>query len=115
MFTHRLHQFVRAGLVEMRLERGHVAPLLVEEQPQRILAIDLHRMQQASILSRERWTWARLAPRSASKLSSRAVTLPVTMIILSSPSGVGTTDTPVAIDTHNRKGRRLARDCRAHP
>src|SRR5437763_17190079 len=80
------HQFAGSRYRKMYRERGAVGPLLEKDEPERILAVDMHRMRDA----------AGLLPRAADVLEAeaahlvegfcRAVTLPVTTI-MRSPRG----------------------------
>ena len=80
----RSDEIAGGGDREMRQQGGAIGPLLEKHQPQRIFAIDMHGVGDAAGLgARTMHVFEAQFPHFV-KLSSRAVTLPVTTIMSSS-------------------------------
>ena len=91
----------------MRRQRGAIGPLLDENEPQRVLAIDMHGVGDASGLGARAMHMFEAEPARLVEASCRAVTLPVTTIMLvplALPDGAASSAPP----THGCCGQRFS-------
>ena len=70
----------------MGQQRGAVGPLLEKHQPQRVLAVDMHGMRDAAgLVARAMHMFEAQFANLVQRYPARAVTLPVTTIMLILP------------------------------